>query len=190
MRCPLLRFLPSREPCRTEMTSHVMLSLDIEFTEAPTLTRHWGSLKGEVIYDNTQKTRSQYLFRNQVQGIRGILQADHGKKSDMFVVGIDFRHYIRIHRELIWANRFAASSSFGPQNSFITSEELTTGWDICSTSTICSTSRCRSPRSELRIPGAGNKHEGFTQNIRNGNNFALSTVRSDGPLSGILPDIR
>jgi hypothetical protein len=32
----------------------------------------------------------------------------------MFVVGADFRHYMKIHRELIWANRFAASSSFGP----------------------------------------------------------------------------
>ncbi len=36
------------------------------------------------------------------------------KKSDMIVLGIDFRKYIRIHRELIWANRFAASTSFGP----------------------------------------------------------------------------
>ena len=32
----------------------------------------------------------------------------------MFVLGADFRKYTRIHRELIWANRFAASTSFGP----------------------------------------------------------------------------
>ena len=32
----------------------------------------------------------------------------------MIVLGIDFRKYTRIHRELIWANRFAASTSFGP----------------------------------------------------------------------------
>ncbi|MCK7536913.1 MAG: hypothetical protein MZV63_41120 [Marinilabiliales bacterium] len=32
----------------------------------------------------------------------------------MVVVGADFRHYQKIHRDLIWANRFAASTSMGP----------------------------------------------------------------------------
>jgi len=31
----------------------------------------------------------------------------------MIVLGFDFRHYTRIHRSFIWANRFAGSTSFG-----------------------------------------------------------------------------
>lgn len=33
----------------------------------------------------------------------------------MGVFGFDARHYQRIHRQIIWANRFAGGTSFGPQ---------------------------------------------------------------------------
>ena len=38
--------------------------------------------------------------------------------KNLFVVGFDYRNYTRIHRNLIWANRIAGSSSFG-QNKLI-----------------------------------------------------------------------
>ena len=33
--------------------------------------------------------------------------------STLSSVGFDFRHYLRIHRCFIWANRIAGASSFG-----------------------------------------------------------------------------
>lgn len=35
--------------------------------------------------------------------------------KNITVLGLDFRHYIKIHRNLVWANRLAASTSSGTQ---------------------------------------------------------------------------
>jgi len=40
-------------------------------------------------------------------------QEPDAKESDIQIVGFDARHYLKIHRDIIWANRIAGSSSFG-----------------------------------------------------------------------------
>ena len=40
-------------------------------------------------------------------------QQVNGRYDNLVVLGGDFRHYTVLHRNLILANRFAASSSFG-----------------------------------------------------------------------------
>ena len=81
---------------------------------ADSFTRHWAGLKGELRYDNTIKRTSNIYFGTRFK-IFGEYYRDIGRRrSDMFVVGGDFRHYQQIHRDLIWANRIAFSSSFGP----------------------------------------------------------------------------
>ena len=78
------------------------------------MTKHWASLKGEVIYDNTRKRAINIYFGTRFKIFGEYYRELTKVKSDMVVLGIDFRKYTRIHRELIWANRFAASTSFGP----------------------------------------------------------------------------
>lgn len=76
---------------------------------------HLGGTKLEFVYDNT-------FFRglNLLEGTRFKLFAEFyhqldEKQTDFTVIGADFRHYERIHRDLIFAGRFAASTSFGNQ---------------------------------------------------------------------------
>ena len=70
--------------------------------------------KLEYVYDNTLG-----LGLNLYRGTRLKLFGEYFQPlvpdSDVFIVGADIRNYIQIHKEFIWANRFAASSSFGSQ---------------------------------------------------------------------------
>jgi hypothetical protein len=84
------------------------------------------------------------------------------------VVGVDFRHYIKVHRTIIWANRFAASTSFG-DNKLIYYLGGVDNWV--------------SPKFDVSTPIDYSQNyiyqtlatnlRGFNQNIRNGNSFAL-----------------
>lgn len=73
----------------------------------------WAIAKGEVVYDNTRE-----IGINLMQGLRYKVFGEYYqlvKKTsvNMMVFGFDFRHYTRIHRSFIWANRIAGSTSFG-----------------------------------------------------------------------------
>jgi WD40 repeat protein len=73
----------------------------------------WAIAKAELIYDNTRQ-----IGINLMQGMRGKVFGEYyqlvkSSSVNMIVVGFDVRHYTRIHRSFIWANRFAGSTSFG-----------------------------------------------------------------------------
>jgi hypothetical protein len=69
----------------------------------------------EYVFDNTiNKGLNLY------NGLRYKLFAESFRQLDqdrtfLGVVGADFRYYMKVHRQIIWANRFAASTSFGDQ---------------------------------------------------------------------------
>lgn len=48
------------------------------------------------------------------------VNTSQGLKVSLFdgylgVIGFDFRHYQKVHRQIIWANRIAGGTSFGTQ---------------------------------------------------------------------------
>jgi len=92
----------------------------------------------------------------------------------MFIVGADFRHYLKIHRELIWANRFAASSSFGPTKLvyYLGGVDNWLGFLFPSTP-MFDNSIPVSPDHNYGFQATATNLRGFSQNVRNGNNFAL-----------------
>ncbi|GAB4280146.1 MAG: hypothetical protein Kow0068_04310 [Marinilabiliales bacterium] len=133
----------------------------------------WLGLKTEYVFDNTRK-----LGVNIYNGIRykvfaeGYYQvnADH---SNLFVVGADFRFYQKIHRNLIFASRIAGSNSFG-NSLLIYYLGSVDNWINLST---------RVEKFDKSVNVNQDKNwtyqtlatnmRGFTQNIRNGNSFAL-----------------
>lgn len=90
------------------------------------------------------------------------------QQTNFFVLGYDVRHYQKIHRNFIWANRFAASTSFGNQrlvyylggvdNWFVPRFDNTT--NISTTQNYAFQTLATNMR-------------GFYQNARNGNSFAV-----------------
>lgn len=151
----------------------VFLSTDINNLNEPDIVKPWAGLKMEYIYDDTRS-----LGLNLYSGTRyklfaeGYKQIDK-KKSDLVVLGADFRHYIRIHRTLIWANRFAASTSVGhtPLIYYLGSVD---NWTNISTKVETFDRSVPIDYSKnYAFQTVATNLRGFSQNIRNGNNFAL-----------------
>ncbi|MEA2105820.1 MAG: hypothetical protein U9P82_03760 [Bacteroidota bacterium] len=96
-------------------------------------------------------------------------------KTDLFVVGADFRHYQKIHRDLILASRFAASTSFG-NNKLIYYLGGVDNWTNFSQQTPTFIPLEEIPinhNEEYAYQAVATNLRGFPQNIRNGNSFAL-----------------
>ena len=138
------------------------------------ISRHWGGLKGEIVFDNTRKRSVNIYYGTRFKVFGEYYREITQKKSDMFVVGGDFRHYLKIHRELIWANRFAASSSFGPSRLiyYLGGVDNWLGFLFARTP-MFDNSIPVSPDYNYAFQATATNMRGFTQNIRNGNSFAL-----------------
>jgi Tol biopolymer transport system component len=148
---------------------------------------NWGGGKIEFVFDNTIKrglniqTGTRFkIFGELFQGLDSIVLAknsDNRFRSDLWVLGVDFRHYLKVHREIIWANRFAASTSLGGQR-LIYYMGGVDNWFL------------PQPNNSIRIsPDVPYAYQtlatpmrGHFQNIRNGNNFAVINSELRVPL--------
>ncbi|NMD02540.1 MAG: hypothetical protein GYA71_04635, partial [Bacteroidales bacterium] len=79
--------------------SHVFVPIDMATLMSENLNRHWVSLKGEVIYDNTRKRLVNIYYGTRFKIFGEYYKRISSGKSDMIVLGIDFRKYTKIHRE-------------------------------------------------------------------------------------------
>ena len=146
----------------------VTLSLDKRSLETPDLMLHWASARVEYVFDNTIN-----LGLNLYNGTRLKLFSEYykqidKKKSGMIIVGVDIRHYLKIHREIIWANRFASGSSFG-QEHLIYYLGSTDNW----ISPTFNNNTQIDYTQNYYFQALASNVRGFEQNIRNGNTFAL-----------------
>lgn len=129
---------------------------------------HWGGLRGELVFDNARK-----IGTNLYVGARGKVFAEYyqlvGKgMNNMVVAGFDYRNYTRISRNFIWANRVAGSTSFG-KNKLIYYMGGVDNW-------IGAKFNTGTPidyDQNYAYQTLATNMRGFTQNIRNGNNFMV-----------------
>ncbi len=133
----------------------------------------WGNLKLEFIYDNT-RYRGINLYNGTRFKIFGeVYEQFERKKSDVFVIGGDFRHYLKIHRDLIWANRFAASTSFGHNKLIYYMGGVDNWFNIFNLENMFDRTIPVDYSQNYVFQTLATNMRGFKQNIRNGNNFAL-----------------
>ena len=146
----------------------VYLSTDPVNLLQPNVIKTWGGLKAELIYDNTRN-----LGLNLYSGWRYKIFGEYFKLLDaesktLTVVGLDFRHYLKIHRTFIWANRFAASSSFG-NNKLIYYMGGVDNW----LNPKFNQENSVATGNDYAYQTLATNMRGFQQNIRNGNTFAV-----------------
>jgi Tol biopolymer transport system component len=153
---------------------YVTLSTDVVTLGKGDISRHWASLKGEVIFDNTRKRSVNIYYGTRFKIFGEYYKELSASKSDMVVVGADFRHYIKIHRELIWANRFAASTSYGPTKLiyYLGGVDNWMGY-IFNKIPMFDNTVPVSQKDNYGFQALATNMRGFSQNVRNGNNFAL-----------------
>ena len=146
----------------------VYLATDQINLQIPTRYFNWTSLKGEFIFDATRSIGLNLLEGTRYKIFGEYYQLIDKNSINMAVLGFDFRHYTKIHRSFIWANRFAASTSFG-KNKLIYYMGGVDNWLF--------------PKfnQDIQIDYSQNyayqtiatNMRGFDQNIRNGNSFFL-----------------
>lgn len=147
--------------------------LDVAYTDQVSLLLHdvkenWVSGRVEFVHDNSKEI--QFNIPN---GFRYKLFAEYfynanEKRSNLYNIGFDFRHYQKIYKNIIWANRFAGASSFGQKKILYFLGGVDT-W--------------LNPKYDYDIPIATDQNyglqapvtnlRGLPQNIRNGNNYLL-----------------
>ncbi len=143
--------------------------------------RIWGGLRGELVYDHTRPLGKNLHLGARSKVFFEYYQSMTEKKSSMFVVGADYRHYMRIWRTFIWANRVAGSNSFG-QSKLIyymggVDDQLLPKFnqDIAVDQT-----------QNYAYQTLATSMRGFTQNIRNGNTFVVLSSELRFPIISCL----
>jgi WD40 repeat protein len=171
---PLTEVLALKGTLSYRFDKQVILSTDIASLNYNDYKRHWASLKGEIIYDNTRKRMVNIYYGTRFKIFGEYYRELTSARSDMVVLGIDFRKYTRIHRELIWANRFAASTSFGPTKLlyYLGGVDNWMGY-LFSNVEMFNSAIPVTPGQNYGFQALATNMRGFSQNIRNGNSFAL-----------------
>lgn len=146
----------------------IILATDMLTLQQPNYYAYWGGLKGEYIFDNTKESATNILRGTRSKIFAEYYQSVDTEQKNLFVVGADYRHYTSIYKSFIWANRIAASTSFG-KNRLIYYMGGVDNWLF--------------PKFNQETNIAENQNytyqtlatnmRGFTQNIRNGNSFAV-----------------
>ncbi|MDZ7742274.1 MAG: hypothetical protein U5Q03_11105 [Bacteroidota bacterium] len=129
---------------------------------------NWASIKAEFNYDDTRNVGLNLYYGTRYKIFGEYYQLLDENSRNLIVLGADFRHYTRIHRTFIWANRFAASTSFG-QNKLIYYMGGVDTW-------LFPKFNQETPidyAQNYRYQTLATNMRGFNQNIRNGNNFAV-----------------
>jgi len=180
---PLSQVLAVKGTASFRHDNSVYLSTNNENLNKPDILKVWGGLKGELIFDNTRK-----LGTNLYSGMRWKVFGEayrqiNASKSDLFVVGADFRHYLRIHRTLIWANRIAGSASFGrsPLIYYLGSVD---NWINLNQSKVptFNQSVAIDYSQNYAYQALATNLRGFSQNIRNGSNFLVINTELRWPI--------
>ena len=151
----------------------VYLSTGPKSLKMPDDIKNWGGLKLEYIFDNTLP-----MGINLYRGWRYKIFAEaykqiDGTHSDLYVLGFDFRHYQKIHRNFIWASRLAASSSYG-SNRLMYYLGSTDNWiNLSRNNPTFDASVKRNEEINWAFQSLATNMRGFSQNVRNGNTFAV-----------------
>ncbi len=146
----------------------VILSVDGFSAIQPKNSEDRGVLRAAYIYDDSRK-----LGLNLYDGLRFKVFTEYYRNlsisnTGLHTAGVDFRHYLPLHRTFIWANRLAYGTSFGKEKLV----HFMGGVD-----------NEFSPQFDYETPVATDENyifqtvvtnmRGFIQNIRNGNNFMV-----------------
>jgi hypothetical protein len=151
--------------------------------------KYWARLKGEYIFDNSRSLGLNLYGGTRMKIFGEYYQQLNESYDNLFVVGIDVRHYIVLHRNLIWANRFASSTSFGSARLiyYLGGVDNWTNVTPYKTPTFIPLSEIRIDEDENYVYQAvATNMRGFSQNIRNGNSFALINSEIRWPVISYL----
>lgn len=149
------------------------LSTDLVTLQHEDVIKTWLGAKTEWIYDNTRNRGLNLYYGTRSKVFFEAYHQIDAKKASLFVVGFDFRHYQKIHRNLIWASRLAASNSFGSRKLIYYLGSVDNWINLSTKVATFDQSVLIDQNQNYAYQAIATNMRGFTQNIRNGNSFAV-----------------
>lgn len=150
----------------------VFLSTDIQTLGAANTTKIWTGIKFEYTFDNTIRRGVNIYYGTRYKLFSESYLRVNGKTDDLHVLGFDFRHYVKIHRDLIFATRFATSTSFGSARLVYYLGSVDNWINLNSNVSTFNNNIPIKQRANYAFQTLATNMRGFSQNIRNGNSFA------------------
>jgi len=138
------------------------------------------TLKRGVLFDNLVGLRAEYVFDNTRKVMLNILNGFRFKvwteawtytnngAQNLFTSGFDARHYLKLHRQIVWCNRFAGGTSQGTKRLIF----YLGGVDNWMAPTFNNNVNIVNA-DKYGFQTLATNLRGFDQNIRNGNNFLV-----------------
>jgi len=166
----------------------VFLATDAVTLERKNRYNNSANIKLEFVFDNTNKRGINLyngmrfkVFAETFQGLDSVVQAkvkdNKWFKNDLYIVGFDFRHYQKVHREIVWCNRISAATSFGREK-LIYYMGGVDNWLMPKFDQSVQISDQENYTYQTLVTPM----RGFWQNIRNGNSFAMINSELRVPL--------
>ncbi len=170
---PISQVASLRGTASIRSDNNVFLSTDLFNLVQQDIHKYWAGAKLEFVYDNTFQYGLNLYEGTRYKVFGEYFQQVNGNYSDVFIVGADFRHYQPIHRTLIWANRFATSTSFGSGRLIYYMGAVDNWTNLSRTVETFDYSVPIDTTQNFVFQTLATNMRGFSQNIRNGNSFAV-----------------
>ncbi len=151
----------------------VTLATDDRNLTQPTTFKNWTGLIGEIVYDDTRNRGVNIYFGSRAKIFTEYYKQIDEKLSDLIVLGADFRNYQQIHKNFIWANRFATSTSLGSQRLIYYMGGVDNWINLSRRIETFNNDTPIDQDINWAYQTIATNMRGFSQNIRNGNSFAL-----------------
>ena len=118
------------------------------------------------VFDNTRSPGVNLFYGTRYKIFAEYYQPLNDYEENLFVVGIDYRKYIKLFKTFIWANRLAASTSFGTQR-LVYYMGSVDNWLFPEFNRNIQVDETQN----FTYQTLATNMRGFRQNIRNGNSF-------------------
>ncbi|QQS30378.1 MAG: hypothetical protein IPM47_05360 [Sphingobacteriales bacterium] len=150
----------------------------------PDIYENWLYAKTEYVFDNTLDVAMNILNGTRYKVYAEVHKAFEGNISDrdvsfkfkdtgwMGIVGADARHYTRVHKQIVWANRVASAMSFGTKKMvyYLGGVE---NWMIFNPEKQFDSNTPVDLEAGYAFKGLATNMRGFKQNIRNGTSYLV-----------------
>jgi len=156
---------------------NITLASDIPSLQTSPTNTSMPHLEADYVYDATIPAGLNIYYGLKAKGFIQYYDNLNQPKMGMYIMGLDVRYYKKIHRELIWANRFSAGTSFGQEHVLYYMGGVD-GWFNPAFSSVTGIA----PGQNYVFQSLADPLRGFDQNVRNGTNFVLYNTEIRFPI--------
>jgi len=147
----------------------VTLAMDVPSLQTPATSTYRPHAELDYVYDGTIPAGLNIYSGLRARGFMQYYEdMSQVKTGSMYILGMDVRYYKKIHRELIWANRFSAGTSLGQEHLLYYLGGVE-GWFNPSFNNVAGAT----PGQNYVFQSLAEPLRGFDQNVRNGTSFML-----------------